>query len=98
MYWKSLIVSELLSNVYKSCYQIVMQENFQNSVCREVIFYFSNFLFQSDPFTILKCLTVVSESLTQLPIKTLTPTLHMLLESQVWHNIINSSQNIHVRS
>ncbi|XP_046543346.1 condensin complex subunit 3-like isoform X2 [Haliotis rubra] len=49
---------------------------------------------KSDPFTILKCLTVISELLTQLPVKTLTPTLHMLLESQVLPGVQNAESDV----
>ncbi|XP_067656291.1 condensin complex subunit 3-like isoform X2 [Haliotis asinina] len=49
---------------------------------------------KNDPFTILKCLTVISELLTQLPVKTLTPTLHMLLESQVLPGVQNAESDV----
>ena len=38
---------------------------------------------QSDALTMVKCLTIISEMLEKLPLQTLTPTLHMLVETQV---------------
>nr|KAG5687867.1 hypothetical protein BaRGS_007561 [Batillaria attramentaria] len=38
---------------------------------------------KNDPATVLKCLTIICEMLETLPLQTLSPTLHMLMESQI---------------
>ncbi|KAK6178461.1 hypothetical protein SNE40_013249 [Patella caerulea] len=49
---------------------------------------------KNDPATVLKCLTIISEMLKLLPLKTLSPTLQMMLESQILPGIQSEDESV----
>ena len=51
-------------------------------------------MFQNDPLTILKCQTIISEMLQLLKLSSVSPTLHMMIESQIVPGIQNEDAEV----